>query len=303
MIEIAIMIEGQYGLNWTRWKRIVPVVEELGFVGLFRSDHFTNDRPPDMDSLELWVSLTWLASHTQHIEFGPLVTPFSFRHPAFTARMATAVDDLSGGRLRLGLGAGWQEREHEHYSFDLLDIPGRFARFEEGLQIVTHLLQKNEPLTFHGKYYDFNHAVLLPRPYRPGGPPIVVGGNGEKRTLPLAARFADEWNGDFLTPDRYHHLNHRLDELLVQQGRSPSDVARTMMSGIIFAADAKMVQEKLRGRTVQAARERGLIVGTPNEIREQIEEYEKAGVQRLMLQWLDLDDMDGLELLAKTLLK
>jgi F420-dependent oxidoreductase-like protein len=302
MIEIAIMIEGQYGLNWTRWKRIVPIVEELGFAGLFRSDHFTNAQPPDMDSLELWVSLTWLASHTKRIEFGPLVTPFSFRHPALTARMAAAVDDLSGGRLRLGMGAGWQEREHKHYGFDLLDIPGRFARFEEGLQIVTHLLQKNEPLTFHGKYYAFNDAVLLPRPFRPGGPSIVVGGNGEKRTLPLAARFADEWNGDFLTPDQFRHLNQRLDDLLVKQNRTPSDVRRTMMTGLFFAADQETVQMKLRGRTIQAARERGLIVGTPNEIREQVEEFERAGVQRLMLQWLDLDDLDGLYLLARTLL-
>jgi len=303
MTEFAIMIEGQIGLNWTRWQRTVPVVEELGFASLHRSDHFTNAQPPDMDSLELWVSLTWLASHTKRIEFGPLVTPFSFRHPALTARMAAGVDDLSGGRLRLGLGAGWQEREHNHYGFDLLDIPGRFARFNEGLQVVTHLLQKDEPLTLHGKYYDFNDAVLLPRPHRPGGPAIVVGGNGEKRTLPLAARFADEWNGDFLTPDQYRHLNHRLDEMLIQQERKPSEVRRTLMTSLVFAADGKTLQKKLRGRTVQEARQRGAIVGTPAEIGEQIEEYEKAGVQRLMLQWLDLDDMDGLELLAKTLLK
>jgi alkanesulfonate monooxygenase SsuD/methylene tetrahydromethanopterin reductase-like flavin-dependent oxidoreductase (luciferase family) len=104
MYEVAIMVEGQNGLNWDRWQRIAGAVEDLGFVGLYRSDHFTNGRPPDLDSLELWVSLTWLASHTRRLEFGPLVSPLSFRHPAITARMASAVDDLSGGRLNLGLG-------------------------------------------------------------------------------------------------------------------------------------------------------------------------------------------------------
>src|SRR5512142_3352981 len=140
MLQVAVMIEGQNGLNWERWKRIVPAVEDLGFAGLYRSDHFTNSNPPDMDSLELWVSLTWLADHTRRIEFGPLVSPVSFRHPALTARMARDVDSLSGGRLTLGLGAGWQEREHTNYGFDLLDLKSRFRRFEEGAQIITRLL-------------------------------------------------------------------------------------------------------------------------------------------------------------------
>src|SRR5512143_3257918 len=99
MLEIAVMIEGQNGLNWERWKRIVSAVEDLGFAGLYRSDHYTNSNPPDMDSLELWVSLTWLADRTRRIEFGPLVTPLSFRNPTMTARHAAAVDDLSNGRL------------------------------------------------------------------------------------------------------------------------------------------------------------------------------------------------------------
>ncbi|MCA9873302.1 MAG: LLM class flavin-dependent oxidoreductase, partial [Anaerolineales bacterium] len=110
MIEVAIMVEGQNGLNWPRWQRLATAVEDLGFAGLYRSDHYTNSRPPDLDSLELWVSLTWLATHTRRIEFGPLVSPVSFRQPTMTARMASAVDDLSHGRLTLGLGAGWQER-------------------------------------------------------------------------------------------------------------------------------------------------------------------------------------------------
>ncbi|MEZ4517315.1 MAG: TIGR03560 family F420-dependent LLM class oxidoreductase [Chloroflexota bacterium] len=197
-MEVAIMVEGQNGLNWPRWQRIAAAVEDLGFVGLYRSDHYTNANPPDLDSLELWVSLTWLASHTSRIEFGPMVSPVSFRHPTMTARMAAAVDDLSGGRLHLGLGAGWQVREHTNYGWDLLDIPARFERFEEGLEVVSRLLQSDTPVDFSGDYYQLHDAILLPRPQRPGGPPILIGGNGPKRTLPLVVRYAQEWNGVFV---------------------------------------------------------------------------------------------------------
>src|SRR5512136_2951771 len=232
-MEIAIMIEGQNGLNWPRWQRIAQAVEELGFVGLYRSDHFVNADPPDVDSLELWVSLAWLASHTERIEFGPLVTPFSFRHPAFTARMARDVDDLSGGRLTLGVGAGWNEREHRHYSFDLLDVSQRFARFREGLDVITHLLRSDEPLTFNGQFYRFQEATLLPRPAREGGPPILIGGNGLQRTLPLAAQYADEWNGVLIPPAKFRRLNAQLDGLLKEVGRKPAEVRRSLMTGIV----------------------------------------------------------------------
>src|SRR4051794_13386202 len=115
MLEIAIMIEGQSGLNWERWQRLARTVEDLGFAGLYRSDHLANAQLPDQDALDAWVSLTWLASHTRRIEFGPLVSPLTFRHPVHLARMAAAVDDLSGGRLTLGVGAGWSQREHTMY--------------------------------------------------------------------------------------------------------------------------------------------------------------------------------------------
>src|SRR5574341_1760325 len=115
MMQIGLMIEGQDGLNWSRWQRILQAAEDLGFQCVFRSDHFTNASPPDKDALELWVSLTYAAGHTQRIEFGSLVCPVTFRHPAMTVRMAAAVDDLSGGRLVLGLGVGGQEREHTKF--------------------------------------------------------------------------------------------------------------------------------------------------------------------------------------------
>ena len=300
-MDIAIMIEGQNGLTWPRWQNLAAAVEDLGFAGLYRSDHFTNGAPPDMASLELWVSLTWLASHTKCIEFGPLVSPVSVRNPVLTARMAAAVDDLSGGRLTLGLGAGWQEREHELFGFDLLPLKERFDRFEEGLEVITRLLKSGKPVTFEGKYYRLHEAPLLPHPARPGGPRILVGGNGEKRTLSLAAKYADEWNAVFLRPAEFARLNALLDGILLAQSREPGSVKRSLMTGLRFGRTRKEVDAQLaaRGNTGVGLRKRGILVGVGSEIREQLAEVEKSGVQRVMLQWLDLDDLKGLSALAK----
>lgn len=303
-MQIGIMIEGQNGLNWQRWQRLAKVVEDLGFWGLFRSDHFTNASPPDLDSLELWTSLTWLASHTHRIEFGPMVSPISFRHPALTARMAVALDDLSDGRLTLGLGAGWQEREHHNFGFELLDMDQRFVRFEEGLTVIQKLLREDQPSDFDGQYFKLHQAIVLPRPQRPNGPPILIGGNGEKRTLPLVARFADEWNALFLTADEFSRLNRILDDLIKEEGRNPDQLRRSMMTGCIYGKDMLEVRTKVdfrtKGqRTEEEMRQKGLLVGTAQEIRGQIQSLEQAGVQRLMLQWLDLDDLDSLTLLAE----
>ncbi len=307
MLETAIMIEGQDGLNWTRWQRIARAVESLGFVGLYRSDHFTNSRPPDKDSLELWVSLTWLASHTERIEFGPLVSPVSFRHPAMTARMAAAVDDLSGGRLILGLGAGWQKREHENFGYQLLDVASRMDRFEEGLEVVSRLLHSDAPVDFGGSYFSLQGAIMLPKPARAGGPPILIGGNGPQRTLLLAAMFADEWNGVLISPSEYADLNSRLDELLVANGRMPEDVRRSIMLGTVFGRDSAEVAAKVADRTdgqgtAETLRQGGVLVGTASELAQQLEAYQAAGAERVMLQWLDLDDLDGLEALAAAVL-
>lgn len=298
------MIEGQDGLTWPRWQEMVRVVERLRFAGLYRSDHFTNAAPPDENSLELWVSLVWLAGHTKRIEFGPLCTPASFRHAVLTARMAAAVDDLSGGRMTLGLGAGWQEREHAAFGFDLLSMKERFARFEESLDVTTRLLTGDAPVTYSGRYYRLRDAVLLPRPVRPGGPPILVGGNGARRTLPLVARYATEWNATFQTPAGFARLSRRLDELLVERGQSPTSVRRSMMTGMVFGRDDAEVRRKLtvRGRSAEDLRGRGIVVGTPAQVVDQLGELEGAGVQRVMLQWLELDDLEGLEAFAKSVL-
>ena len=304
MLEIAIMLEGQNGLNWERWQNIARLVEDAGFVGLYRSDHFTNMNPPDKDSLELWTSLTWLACNTKRIEFGPLVTPVSFRHPAQTARMAAAADDLSNGRLTLGLGAGWQEREHHLFGFDLLDKKPRFDRFEEGLQIITGLLNHDSPVSFEGTYYQLREATLLPRPLRPGGPRILIGGVGPSRTPKLVAQFAHEWNAMFLTPEKFKEANQHIDAALKKANRDFASVRRSMMTGCVFGQTETALKEKLeaRGRSKEDLLQRGMVVGSASEVKEQLHQLAESGLERIMLQWLDLDDLNGLEALAKVVL-
>ena len=316
MASISLMIEGQNGLTWDHWKRLVTTAEDLGFDGLFRSDHFTNSRPPDKDSLEMIVSLAYTAGNSQRIHFGSLVAPLSFRDPTLLARQASALDDLSSGRMILGVGAGWQEREHSLFGHDLGDIPTRMARFEEGLEVITRLLRSDEPVTFEGHFFHLRGATLLPRPQRLGGPPILIGGNGPKRTLPLVARYATIWNAIMLAPDAFRDTSATLDRLLLEAGRQPGDVARTVMLGSYFGRDEQALERKLSWRhdhpelTDKPLDEvvdivhttRHVLVGTPDQIIVQLRAYIAAGAQEIMVQWLDLDDMDGLHAFATSVL-
>lgn len=274
-MDISLMLEGQMGLTWPRWQRIVAEAEDLGFAGIFRSDHFTNPSPPDSESLEMIVSLTYLASHATRVHFGPLVAPLSFRNPTLLARQAAALDDLSGGRMILGLGAGWQEREHETFGFELGDVPTRIRRLTEGLEVITRLLNSDEPVSFDGQFYHLRNAILLPRPQRPRGPRILVGGNGPQRTLPLVAQYADIWNGVFMRPDQFRERMTILDTLLAKAGRQPGDVRRTMMYGQFQGHDTLI---------------------------DLLPEYAAAGMEEIMVQWLDLDNIDGLRSFARRIM-
>ncbi len=233
-----------------------------------------------------------------------LVTPFSFRHPAFTARMASAVEDLSGGRLTLGLGAGWQDREHHLFGFDLREPKTRFDRFEEGMEVLTQLLQNAEPVTFEGVYFQIRGAILLPRPQKHGGPRILVGGNGGKRTMSNVVCYASEWNCVMLAPPEFSRLNKRLTELLTEAGKELGSVRRSMMTNCVFGKNDNALNEKFtaRGKTVKQLQQRGVVASSSGAVVEQLQELEQAGLQRIMLQWLDLDDLDGLKALAKAVL-
>lgn len=303
MLEVGVMIEGQDGLTWDRWKRILQAAEDLGFNSVFRSDHFVNPSPPDKASLGMWPSLTYSAASTSRIEFGPLVTPVTFQLPAVAARNAAAISDLSGRRLVLGIGAGWNEREHRMFGIPFPPVNVRMGMLQEYLEVVERLLRSDEPVSYQGQYFHLDDAILLPRPLE-GGPRILVGGNGRKRTMPLAARYADEWNAVFVTPQELRSLNDHLDALLREGGRRTEQVCRSAMLGTVFARDEAHLEERLRqrNRSADEIKQQGLIVGTPMMFVEQLREYAQAGAQRIMLQWLDQDDIEGLEIIAREVL-
>ena len=303
MIQVGLMVEGQAGLTWTRWRRLLEAAEGLGFPYVFRSDHFISAEP-GRESLEAWISLTYAATCTQRIEFGTLVTPITFRHPSLIARMASSIDDLSGGRLVLGMGMGWNAREHRQFGIPFPPPSTRRAMLEDGLEIITRLLRNSEPVTCRGAHFSTEDAVLVPPPQRRGGPPILIGGNGPKFTLPLAARYADEWNADFLSPSDYRERNLLLNDLLNEVGRDPSSVRRSLMTQLIFArSDAEFRDKLARDPKLETKLAEDIrIVGTPTQVVDRIGVYADAGVQRFMLQWLDLDDLDGLESFAQTVL-
>lgn len=304
MTQVGIMIEGQDGLNWERWKRILKVAEDLGYQCVFRSDHYTNPQGDDKDSLELWTSLTYAASHTKTIEFGPLVTPVTFRHPTMNVRYAKDIDDLSGGRLVYGMGAGWQEREHTKFGVPFYDFPTRYDMLDEALQLTIRLLESDEPSDFAGEHFQLNDAILLPRPSRPGGPPILIGGNGPKKTLPMVAKYADEWNAVYLNLETYKERKALLEGYLAEQGRPTDDIKYSMMTRVVYGKSQDQLQTYLRDNDLDAdaLKERGVIVGTGMEVIAQMSELVDSGLERFMLQWIDLDDMNNLEALAQDIL-
>jgi F420-dependent oxidoreductase-like protein len=317
-LKCSLMIEGQNGLTWSHWKRLVAEAEDLGFAGLFRSDHFTNAQPPDKDSLEMIVSLTYLADHTQRLHFGPLVAPVSFRHPTLLTRQAAALDDLSGGRMILGVGAGWQEREHRLFGHDLGDIPTRMQRLEEALEVITRLLNSDQPVSYSGRFFQLDGATLLPRPQRPGGPSILIGGNGARRTLPLVARYAHIWNGIAMSPEEFREHSQKLDALLNAAGRQPSEVQRTLMLTLFFGRDQAELQKRLAWR-LRDPHLAGLaldevvrqlvygphasLAGNAEQILARLQEYAAAGVEEVMLQWFDFDDLEGLRAFGKSVVQ
>ena len=289
------MIEGQEGLTWDRWKRLCHDVEALGFTSLRRSDHFFSVMGVvDRECIECWTSLALAAEWTRRIEFGPMVSPMTFRPPALLARMAAAVDILSGGRLILGVGAGWYEREHVEFGIPFPSLKGRMDLFEEGVETIRATWAKSNP-----------------RPVRNGAVPLLMGGRGEKRALPLIAREAAEWNLSHMDPDEYLQKRKVLDESCRAIGRDPSSIRHSVMANFIIGRDRDDLRERaakmsdflpsLHGldidEAMSAVRQRGL-VGTPEEIAEQIRKHAALGVDLFMLQHFLLDDADALKLLA-----
>jgi alkanesulfonate monooxygenase SsuD/methylene tetrahydromethanopterin reductase-like flavin-dependent oxidoreductase (luciferase family) len=203
------------------------------------------------------------------------------------------------------MGAGWQEREHTKFGIPFYDFPTRYDMLEEALELTIKLLESDIPVDYEGKHFSLKDAILLPRPQRQGGPPILIGGSGPKRTMPLVAKYADEWNCVFRPIEVFKERNQLLAELLEKNGRPHDDIKRSLMTEVVYEKDESRLKERLTARNTTAEdliSRRGLIVGTGPAVVEQIGRWAEAGVERFMLQWLDLDNIEGLENMAKDVL-
>jgi len=297
MTQLGIMLEGQEGLNWERWRRICADAERLGFASLRRSDHLISLMGPntgDRDCIECWTSLALAAEWTRRIEIGPMVSPMTFRLPAVLAKIAASVDSLAGGRLILGVGAGWNENEHKVFGIPFLTQKERFDLFEQGIPTMLETWKNTNP-----------------KPAR-NPIPLLMGGRGAKRTLPLAAKYASEWNLSRLDADLFRDRSEFLDRCCGDAGREPSTIRRSVMTSYIIgrnrdeqlerAAQVREVIPDLRSMSpedVLLNRKDAWLVGTPEQIAERIREHGRVGVQLFMLQHFLLDDSEALEMLGK----
>lgn len=309
-LTLSLMIEGQEGLNWERWQRLARAAEDGGYHGLFRSDHLTGlFGDPTRDSLDTWASLTWLATATRRIRFGVLVCPLTFYHAALLAKRAAAVDQLSGGRFDLGIGAGWNEHEHRMFGIPFPPLRERMDRLECGARAI-RALWRGEPVTLEQPYYPLQEAQSHPRPYR-GALPLIVGGRGERRTLRVVAEHADEWNVTRITPDEYGPKAGVLAEHCRAVGRDPATIRRSLMVPVIVGrTPAEVTARRARGRALfprvpedeAGWKAAAFLHGSPAEIVADLRRWHALGIERVMLQLLDMDDLEAVALIARDVL-
>jgi len=300
-MRVVIFIEPQNGAGYDEQRRVAQLAEEAGFDGFFRSDHYlamgTDGRPGPTDS---WVTLGALAVQTSRIRLGTLVTSATFRLPGPLAISVAQVDAMSHGRVELGLGSGWFEREHAAYGIPFPPVGERFDRFEEQLEIITGLWTADGPYSFTGKHYRLSDSPALPKPVQSPRPPIIVGGGGPKRTPALAARYADEFNAPFVPVARAAGLFERVREAAEAAGRAGPPALSAAVVLCCGRDDAEVARRAAAiGRSVEEMRETGdAVVGTPDQVVEQISRYAEAGATRIYLQTLDLHDLHHVELVA-----
>ncbi len=301
----VIFIEPQNGASYDDQRRVAQLAEDSGYDGFFRSDHFVamggDGLPGPTDS---WVTLAALAVQTSRIRLGTLVTSATFRLPGPLAISVAQVDAMSRGRVELGLGSGWFEREHRAYGIPFPPVGVRFDRLEEQLEIISGLWTSPGPYSFAGKHYELVDSPALPKPVQSPRPPIIVGGSGRKRTPALAARFADEFNTPFVAPAEASTLFQRVRDACAEAGRTEAPVLSSAVVLCCGRDDAEVARRAAAiGRSVDEMRAAGdAVIGTPDDVVEQISRYGEAGASRMYLQTQDLSDLHHVELVASAVL-
>jgi F420-dependent oxidoreductase-like protein len=301
-MELRVFTEPQQGASYDDLLAVARRAEDLGFAAFYRSDHYlamgTDGLPGPTDA---WTTLAGLARETTTIRLGTLMSSATFRLPGPLAITVAQVDQMSGGRVELGIGAGWYEAEHTAYGIPFPDTAERFDRLEETLAVVTGLwtTPPGETFSFTGEHYHLTDSPALPKPVQSPRPPVLVGGVGPRRTPTLAARFADEFNVPFSSLEVTRRQFDRVRDACRAAGREPSSMTLSNALVLCCGRDEAEIGRRAAaiGRDVDELRENGL-AGTPAEVVDKLGRYGEAGADRVYLQLLDLDDLEHLDLVA-----
>ena len=301
-MQLRIFTEPQMGATYDDLLAVALRTEETGFDAFFRSDHYVTMRGDGLPGpTDAWVTLAGLARETSRIRLGTLMTAGTFRLPGPLAISVAQVDQMSGGRVELGIGAGWFEAEHTAYGIPFPSLGERFDRYEEQLAVITGLWSTpaGETFDFTGEHYRIAGSPALPKPVQEGGIPVLVGGAGRKRTPRLAARYADEFNVPFRSADDNARLFGGVREACAEMGRDPASMVCSSALVLCVGRDEAEIGRRAAaiGREVDELRERG-VAGTPAEAVDVLGRYAEAGAERVYLQVLDLADLDHLDLVA-----
>ena len=306
-MQLRIFTEPQQGADYTTLLAVAKATEDLGFDAFFRSDHYlkmgdVTGLPGPTDAM---ITLAGLAVQTSRIRLGTLVSPVTFRHPGPLAISVAQIDQMSGGRVELGLGAGWFDTEHEAYGIPFPGLGERFSMLEEQLAVITGLwaARDDERFSFTGKHYTVTDSPALPKPVQRPGPPVVIGGGGQKRTPRLAAAYAAEYNAAFDSPPGTQAAFDRVRAAVQAAGRDESSMVYSAAQVVCCGKDQAEIERRAAaiGREPDELREHGL-AGTPDEIVAKIGEFAAIGTERMYLQVLDLNDIEHLELIAAQVL-
>ncbi len=305
-MDYRIFTEPQQGASYDTLLAVARAAEQHGFDGFFRSDHYV--KMGDVSGLpgptHAWVTLAGLARDTERIRLGTLVSPITFYDPGTLAIMVAQVDEMSGGRVELGIGGGWFEAEHSAYGLPFPDLGERMSRLEEGLEQMTGLWTTAEGNTFdhEGQFHQFVDSPALPKPRQRPYPPIVMGGAGKKRTPAMVARYASDFNLPFIPFEKAPQILDNVRRACEAIDRDPATL--TMSAALVACAGANEADVERRaaalGRDPSELRENGL-AGTPEELADKVGRYGEIGVTRLYTQILDLSDLDHVAHLGATL--
>jgi F420-dependent oxidoreductase-like protein len=306
-MDLCLMIEGQEGVSWPEWVALARACEEHGIPALFRSDHYLNlGDNPERGSLDAWATIAALGVVTSTLRLGTLVSPVTFRHPSVLAKLVTTADHVSGGRVEVGLGAGWHEREHAAYGFPFPPLRERMEHLAEQLEIL-HGHFAPGPFSFDGRHYRIDALDAQPKPVR--RPHVLMGGEAGPRAAELAARWADEYNTVGSTPDEVRERRARIAAACERAGREP--IPFSVMTGVLVGSDRDDLRARARRLAERAGTEpdperlraggEGWIVGTPDEAAEQLAALRDAGADRVMLQHLVHDDLETIALIGSEL--